>query len=265
MIICQRNGESKVISEERLEQHMKLKGLNQFQAEIDYLQEIVLYQIMTTHGDDFIFKGGTALSKCYKMPRFSIDLDFVLHRPKNNVTIDIEAVLEGLNEVGYPSEENWKKRERRIIIEGITYDGNPNTLRTIRLDISDKEKISKTPQLHRLGEHIEEISDFDCYVLQEQEIMAEKFRTMYDRTKPKARDLYDLWYMRTQGISTVLSLINKKMEVTKYKFLPASFEAEVNDRKRIWASEIGSLIKKYPTFETAKEVVMDFVSSLDFD
>ncbi|MFV2015758.1 MAG: nucleotidyl transferase AbiEii/AbiGii toxin family protein, partial [Candidatus Heimdallarchaeota archaeon] len=156
-----------MISEERLEQHMKLKGFNQFQAEIDYLQEIVLYQIMTTHGDDFIFKGGTALAKCYNMPRFSIDLDFVLHRPKNKVTLDIEAVLKGLNEAGYPSKENWNKQERRIKIEGITYDGNPNTVRTIGLDISDKEKISKTPQLHRLGKHIEEIAEFDCYVLHE--------------------------------------------------------------------------------------------------
>ncbi|MCE7733853.1 MAG: nucleotidyl transferase AbiEii/AbiGii toxin family protein [Candidatus Heimdallarchaeota archaeon] len=252
-----------MISEERLEQHMKLKGFNQFQAEIDYLQEIVLYQIMTTHGDDFIFKGGTALAKCYKMPRFSIDLDFVIHRPKKKVELNIDTVLKGLNEAGYPSEENWKRRERRIVIEGITYDGNPITLRTIRLDISDKEKISKTPQLHRLGEHIEEISNFDCYVLHEEEIMAEKFRTMYDRTKPKARDLYDLWYLRTQGIFTFLSLINKKMEVTEFKFDPESFEAELNDRERIWDSEIGSLVKKYPTFETAKEVVMDFVYSLD--
>ena len=254
-----------MISEERLEQHMKLKGFNQFQAEIDYLQEIVLYQIMTTHGDDFIFKGGTALAKCYRMPRFSIDLDFVLHRPKSKVTLDIEAILEGLNEAGYPSIENWRKRERSIKIEGITYDGNPNTLRTIRLDISDKEIISKTPQLHRLGEHIEEISEFDCYVLHEQEIMAEKFRTIYDRTKPKARDLYDLWYMRTLSIFTDLSLINKKLEVTKYKFDPTSFEAEIDDRKRIWDSEIGSLINKYPKFETAKEIVMDFVYSLGLE
>ncbi len=71
--------------------------------------------------------------------------------------------------------------------------------------------------------------------------------------------------MRTQGIFTVLSLINKKMEVTKYKFDPTSFEAELNDRKRIWDSEIGSLIKKYPTFETVKDVVMDFVYSLDLE
>ena len=51
-------------------------GVTLTQAEKDYFQNLILFAIYRTHGNALVFKGGTALAKCYGSRRFSEDLDF---------------------------------------------------------------------------------------------------------------------------------------------------------------------------------------------
>lgn len=50
------------------------------QAEKDYFQEIILFILYREFGRELVFKGGTALTKCYGFDRFSEDLDFLRKR-----------------------------------------------------------------------------------------------------------------------------------------------------------------------------------------
>ena len=62
-----------MIDRKGLEEYAKIRGLNLGQAEKDYVQTFILYQ---RYGRELVFKGDTALNKCYNLDRFSQDIDF---------------------------------------------------------------------------------------------------------------------------------------------------------------------------------------------
>ena len=78
-----------MITKTELESYAKLRNLiNRGYAEKDYFQNILLFIIFGSYGKEFVFKGGTALSKCLGLPRFSEDLDFTCKEKPNikNIT-----------------------------------------------------------------------------------------------------------------------------------------------------------------------------------
>src|SRR5690606_34325173 len=64
-------------------------------VEKDYWVTFALFQILQAPiGKDVIFKGGTALSKCYKLiERFSEDIDLVVLRRENETDSKLKTKL----------------------------------------------------------------------------------------------------------------------------------------------------------------------------
>jgi predicted nucleotidyltransferase component of viral defense system len=74
--------ESKALFEEAVQLASKYKGLRDIYIEKDYWVTLALHTIFTNEiGSQAVFKGGTALSKCFNViERFSEDIDLVVLR-----------------------------------------------------------------------------------------------------------------------------------------------------------------------------------------
>lgn len=70
-------------------------------VEKDYWVTFVLHTIFNNEiGNDTVFKGGTALSKCYKMiDRFSEDIDLVVLRKENETDNKLKTKLKTISEI----------------------------------------------------------------------------------------------------------------------------------------------------------------------
>jgi len=81
-----------MITKQEIKDYAKLKRLNLGQAEKEYFQDIVLFVIYESSGREVVFKGGTAMNRCYNLNRFSEDLDFTAKKAALSKVLE-----EGLN------------------------------------------------------------------------------------------------------------------------------------------------------------------------
>src|SRR5690606_11632088 len=90
-------------------------------VEKDYWVTYALFKIFTNEiGKDIIFKGGTALSKCYKMiDRFSEDIDLVVLRRDGETDSKLKSKLKAVSTV-------METALPEVSIEGITHKRGMN-------------------------------------------------------------------------------------------------------------------------------------------
>jgi len=240
---------------EELKIYASKRGLNLGQAEKDYYQNIILFIIYSKTAKEIVFKGGTALAKCYGLNRFSEDLDFSI--VKKMQIIDI--VSKGLEDFGikYEMAKNEKESEEtekyRIKIEGILFAGTEKTKCNITLDFSLREKILLEPKIITIGYHMDIIPTFDVYVMDEKEILAEKIRAVY--TRKSARDLYDLSFLIKKGIEPDKEIINEKLKLYNLKFKKTELIARCKELNVIWNNELQSLVRNVPDFKEMIDLV----------
>lgn len=154
-------------------------------------------------GDQWIFKGGTCLKKCYiETYRFSEDLDFTVlpsgpFRPE-----DVEPLLtEVLARVHEASGIEFsartpvlRLRPDQLSTEGRVYYIGPRGTRDparVKLDVSSDEKVVRPPVLREIAHSYPDgplRGRVRCYSFEE--VFAEKIRAMGQRARP--RDLYDI-------------------------------------------------------------------------
>ena len=171
-----------------------------------FLRSISLHPIISK----WIFKGGACLKKCYfETYRFSEDLDFTV---SPEISISVDSITTNLDEVASWIESNtglsfprstWKIEEYENPREKISYQvripfsgplGLPNSsLQRVKLDITQDEYISNTPQLRNLYHDYEDATSPSpqilCYTINE--ILAEKTRALVERNG-RVRDVYDI-------------------------------------------------------------------------
>ena len=176
--------------------------------ERDYVLTWVLAEIARhpALGQDIIFKGGTAIKKLFfEEWRYSEDLDFTLRKPYSP-----EAIVAALNDVGTACEKNAgleiavssqevrQNSHLRSVTIYLSYLGplhRTRRRRKLKIDITADEIVVETP-IRRLI--IQTYSDeytpaVPVLVYPLDEILAEKMRTLLQRTEP--RDLYDVWML----------------------------------------------------------------------
>ena len=243
---------------EQLEKYALLRGLNRGQAEKDYYQNLILFILYNKVSKELIFKGGTALSRCYGLNRFSEDLDFTVATDSDFISI----VSDGLRDFGirYKIKEGSSpkpSRKYKIKIEGPLFKGTEQSICSITIDFSLREKVLLEPNIVTIGYHMDIIPTFDVYVMKEEEILAEKIRAMM--TRASARDLYDAVFLLRKGINPQMELINKKLEYYNLKFDKETFIHRPLLVKPIWKSELSYLVKNVPDFEEyVKEIESRF-------
>ena len=240
---------------EELKTYAVKRGLNLGQAEKDYYQTIILFIIYTRASKEIVFKGGTALAKCYGLNRFSEDLDFTVVKKIQT----IEHVSKGLNDFGINHQiiksgnETEKTEKYKIKVEGILFAGTEKTKCNITLDFNLREKILLEPKFVTIGYHMDIIPSFDVYVMDEKEILAEKVRALY--TRKSARDLYDLAFLIKKGIVPDRRIIDEKLKMYDLKFKKTEFISKCKELKEIWKNELQSLVRNVPDFKETLELV----------
>lgn len=234
---------------EFLKKYAFLRGLNLGQAEKDYYQNLVLFSLYSKISRELVFKGGTALAKCYGLPRFSEDLDFTATKQGKYIPI----IEEGLTAFNIPFKTTAIYRadaceKYRIKIEGPLHQNVEKTLCSITIDLSFREKIALEPNIITIANHMDVIPAFDVFVMQEEEILAEKMRAVM--TRESARDLYDIHFLAKKGIKVDKKLINSKLELVNLSFEREQFMAKCKSLKPLWGSELKSLVKNIPDFDS---------------
>lgn len=250
-----------MITRRELAEYAKITGLNLGQAEKDYFQNILLFIIYQSYGTGVIFKGGTALKKCYGLNRFSEDLDFTCV-----AEFDAEEMKKGMERFKIESEMKTNEHENglkiMLKIRGPLYAGVPQSLCNFVVDLSFRENVILPPAVKTIGRFMEEVPSFDVLVMQEKEILAEKIRAILSRHK--SRDLFDLWFLIKKGVKADEGILEEKFRYYRRSWDIGEFESRVGAIKTIWDSELRPLVKNVPNFDEVTDVVLEEVKKWAF-
>lgn len=202
-----------MIKKDELLRIQKESGLPLSTIEKDYALSLLIWSISQNKNlaNDWIFKGGTCLKKCYFGDyRFSEDLDYTLI---SSASIEVGDIKEQLLSCFDNIFEQFAVRIERdnLVISPfpdkaglfiqikIPYQGplmTSGSLPKIKLDLSKEEILVmepvKLPLIHNYSDLEICTTDVTCYSLYE--IFAEKLRALVQRTRP--RDLYDVIHLR---------------------------------------------------------------------
>jgi predicted nucleotidyltransferase component of viral defense system len=267
----------------RLEQARQRTGTGWEVLERDYVLSWILAGI-SHHGqlrETLVFKGGTALKKCYFGDyRFSEDLDFsaLAGVPVGG---DMEAAIEsvcqtaaGLLDEYAPVRMVWERYTERdphpagqeafAIRAQLPWQRIPQT--RVLVEVAIDEPILRAPSrrnvIHDYGEPLE--AGVQVYALEE--IMAEKLRAILQQrrmlaergwSRSRARDYYDLWrilkaYQDRLHLTDFEGLVRAKCHVRGVDFQGADdfFDATMLAYvEKTWREWLGHLVPDLPTFE----------------
>lgn len=282
--------------EKRLQKFARESRLGDHIVQLDYLQSWLLNYIAASPaiGSGLVFKGGTALKKCYfGRYRFSEDLDFTAlagaisgQHLLQEMTGIVSAAEEAMNEYApirltcerylerdpHPaSQEAFKVRAQ--------FPSQREPLISAMIEISFNERLAyspvRRPIFHEYGEPLNQI--IQVYSLQE--IIIEKLRGILQHTKKlhehgwtrsRTRDYYDLY--RLLQYDPVLFLDPSLAAFLKMKcrdknvhfqttddFFDARFLEEVH---RDWEKHLGYLLTDLPPLQEVLEKLRAAIEQL---
>jgi predicted nucleotidyltransferase component of viral defense system len=264
--------------------------------ERDYLLSWILAGIAQVESlqKTVIFKGGTALKKCYFGDyRFSEDLDFstIGRFPKGEAMeeavrqacaqavrlVDPYAPVEISCERYTERDPHPGDQEAFTIRARLPWHGISQT--RIRVEVTVDEKILKPcarrPILHEYGEPLKAA----VLVYSLEEMVAEKLRAILQHvealkergwSRSRARDYYDLWrilsaFQVRMDLSNFPAFLREKCSVRQVTFTgPESFfqEAMLTLVEKGWVQGLGSLVPGLPPFQTVIRELRSQIASL---
>lgn len=233
--------------------------------ERDYAQNWLLAYLRPV---PMALKGGTGIRKVFiEHYRFSDDLDFTLLEPVKKE--DLQAAVR--DSVARVREESGILFEEDIgIIETVSgfratakfriLHSSSTTPINIDLDLTSPESerillpVQERPIFHHYSDELN--ASVTSYALEE--IMAEKLRSLFQRTR--SRDLYDIWQLAGRVNRTdVKSILLKKCE-PKGVIVDRSLLAGKRDQfAAAWNVSLKHQMREIPDFEEAFEKMLDEV------
>lgn len=217
-----------------------------YQKEKDYIQELFLGCIYGKFDDTLIFKGGTALSKFYNSPRFSDDLDFSASRKSKDEDMGkrLDELIKG--QKIYPTRVlrklvNRDKVAYELSIRGPLFE-SLNKYQHLKIEVDRNATVFEPIETFRRDPKYQDLGPYVAVVMAEREILAEKVVAMMFRHNPKARDLYDLYFLVRSGTEIKVSLIDKKMRTYGHVFTEDKFMRRLMTIQGIWKRELDRLI-----------------------
>jgi predicted nucleotidyltransferase component of viral defense system len=217
--------------------------------------------------DRLIFKGGTALKKCYFPDyRFSEDLDFTLVEevPFETIRKDLDrAFEESYRDSGvvlrYARSDRHPHANSHTFYLG--YEGPLGSLpsgKEVKTDITIKEKvvfpIEERPVLRAYAEYEDVPGNAIIKVYSLKEIAAEKVIAVCDRARNEPRDLYDLWHLCETAHVDLIEIIDAI--ASKLAFRGQSLEtigtrldAKQSRLGRLWNQRLAGQMATLPEFD----------------
>jgi len=210
------------------------------------------------------FKGGTALKRCYFPEyRFSEDLDFTLLSTTTFEDIQqrLESVYAAVKEssgISFAFDRKDANSHTNSHTFYLKYTGPLPSSNDVKVDITIHEHISFQLQERPILRGYDEFADIPegrlIRVYSLEEITAEKLMALADRARNEPRDLYDLWYLTTEGgitISSVAEAIRKKLAFRDKPF--EGLEKAIADKearlKTLWSKRLAYQMIDLPEFD----------------
>jgi hypothetical protein len=247
------------------------------QLEKDYLLNLILKIISINKiSNNLVFKGGTALYMLCGLDRFSEDLDFTyIKRDDKDISIHIDSLIE---QVIHDFSLNYKisKNKGNILIRD--ENGKVTSIRTelfiegplfkkigarhkIKIDISTRDDIILKPEAEKFLSKYNDIGIILIYMMQTQEILAEKFCALIERTQ--ARDLYDAYFLlkyknMNYDEDMIINKLKKRKETFDRKLLLQRIE-KINEK--IWKEELSYIVSSLPKLNEIKAFVKNNIAN----
>lgn len=230
-------------------------------AEKLYCQDVILRAISRETADELVFKGGTALLKCYQLDRFSEDLDFTAREPIPFEKLVASAVRD-LDQYGMAVdrrsiERTDRSHNARIGIEGPLYTGDERSLCFVRMQVNTHSSVEEVGII-RYTPPFRDLPTFDLSVLTEREILAEKIRALMTRRQP--RDLYDIYHLLERSVAVDPGLIQAKLEYYDLDYDPDAVRERARSFEGQWPSLEPLVYSQLPPF---KRVMASVDAALD--
>lgn len=233
-----------------LETYKTKTGYNLGQLELDYYQHYILAKLYEKFNTIY-FKGGTALQKCYGIKRFSEDLDF------NYEEIEVQEIIDFIeNSMQTKITDHHETpfgTSFSITFQGILYNGSPQSMCKISFDFRKKDTYNK-PLKKIIRPIYADLPQYFLLALDEEEILAEKVRTIL--TRYKARDVFDLNELLLNEVTINWKLINKKLATYDKTFDKEEFIQELEEKRNIFNEEMKRLTNIYDDFDTCKKRIL---------
>ena len=216
--------------------------------------------------DDLVFKGGTALKRCFFGDyRFSEDLDFTLAQDQ-----PLESILAALEETytevqrasgivfRYAREHRKKHLNSHtfyLAYEGPLPSASP---KDVKVDITISERFVCPLQDRPIIRGYDEYDDLpdDCTVRAYSlaEIAVEKIAALTDRARNEPRDLYDTWFLVSNGhvdLAMLAPEIDSKLEFRgrTTEGLDEELARKEKRYQKLWNVRLGAQMAELPEFD----------------
>lgn len=233
--------------------------------ERDYCLSWFLFGLaQSTLKDKLVFKGGTALRRCYFDDyRFSEDLDYTLIEE-----ITLNDILKEFENIFI-----WVKDESGIIFANarqepssinthtfyISYIGPlPGKEKEVKVDVTFKEKIIKPIEDKNIIKTYDEYEDFlaepKIKVYSLDEVAIEKICALFSPARNEPRDLYDIYHLIENEKLDIASLVHCIEE--KMNFKGSSLDKNRNEflkkeqrLKKLWEKRLSQQMASLPEYD----------------
>jgi hypothetical protein len=237
-----------MITTPELHRWAEREGLRFDQAEKDCIILLVLTSLARTLGTEapWILKGGTCLRHCYyQRYRFSEDIDFTCLGPDLQKSLALLArITASISEetgIALRCKDSLAAGEDAQVEVPIEYSrGGPRThgLPAVKIHLTFDEPLLTRSEWHTVTPSWPGIKSFAVSAYSKIEMVAEKMRALIQQQGrwPRARHLYDLWYMtcyrgETYAQRQLRDLFERKCQV---RGVPADPSLLRSDHLREW-------------------------------
>jgi len=245
-----------------IKEQARALGVPPSTIERDYVQNWFLAALRPVN---MALKGGTGIRKVFiEEYRFSDDLDFTLLEPIETDALQssvINAMTWVRDECGIQFEDDIGFRQTRNGFKATTRFRilHRGTISPIKIDLdltdSDSEQLLLPVSERRIFHHYSDGLESTVASYSLEEIMAEKIRSIFQRTR--SRDLYDIDQLAgrvNHGI--VRSIIHRKCELKQVVVDPGMLQAKRDQFASLWQISLGHQIRNIPDFDIAFENVV---------
>jgi len=217
---------------------------------------------------DWVFRGGTALKKCYFAEyRFSEDLDFTLFNRNLKTEEEVKEVLEQIcsianQQFGTTLEFFSVKQEREDYGEeafkGTMHFQSVKGKSKIKIDLSFVDKLFTTPAEQKI---IHPYSDNNIFgkpkimTTRMEEIIIDKLMASASiRTYPRSRDLFDIWYISKNKKLDLKLIKTAYFEKCNFRKIDKGLIYQMDKKhldqfKKYWEAHLTTLVGELPKFE----------------
>lgn len=212
------------------------------------------------------FKGGTAIKRCYFGDyRFSEDLDFTLIEevPFETIRAELEPVFEEVRRASgvafrYGREDRQTHANSHTLY--LAYEGPlpARAANEVKTDITIRERLVLPLAERAVVRGYDEYEDLPegavVQVYSLDEIAVEKIVALGDRARNEPRDLYDAWYLTSEGrvdVGGLTAEVEGKLQFRGRTLatLGEEFRKKEARLKKLWSARLAAQMVQLPEFD----------------